>query len=184
MTTSTDRVIVGVDGSPASLAALRRAAWVATCRGLPLWLVTGVTLPDGAGASLDDASATALPRIWDRRAEALLDDACARALADFGENRPQIVRRIVHGAVGAKLAATATSAGDLIVLGAPARGRLRRIVSGPSTAWQCVRTARCPVFLVRPGEEPAADANPAAGRSRRSARSARSARRAAGRAGR
>ncbi|MFJ4189263.1 universal stress protein [Kitasatospora sp. NPDC089509] len=175
MTTSTNRVIVGVDGSPASLAALRRAAWVATCRGLPLWLVTGVTLPDGAGAYLDDSSETALPRIRDRRAEALLDEACAQALADFGDGRPEIVRRIVHGAVGAKLAAMATSAGDLIVLGAPARGRLRRIVSGPSTAWRCVRTARCPVFLVRPGEEPAAGANPA-GRSRRSVR--RSARRA------
>jgi nucleotide-binding universal stress UspA family protein len=130
-------VVVGIDGSSASLEAAGFAAGEATARRLDLLVVHAVSpdpgrIPYGAGRAADVAA---------RRADArrLVDQALARvAVAP-----PTVVHRVVEAAPAGALLAAWTRAAALLVLGQP-----RADPGAGRLAEQVVTNARCPVAVV------------------------------------
>ncbi|RAJ42270.1 nucleotide-binding universal stress UspA family protein [Kitasatospora sp. SolWspMP-SS2h] len=136
------RVVVGVDGSPGSLAALRRAVPEAAARG-------AVLVPLLAGRPPDDAAA--------RR---LLDAALRQAAGGWPDG--VVVRPVVaSGPAGAALVAEVGGPGDLLLLGAdgrhhrPHRRHGLPHLRGTRTAHHCRAHAPCPVLTV-PADRPSA----------------------------
>ncbi|MHA6783278.1 universal stress protein [Pseudonocardia saturnea] len=147
-------IVVGVDGSPQSRAALRWAVGQAELTGSPLravavWLPPVVTAaPYGTGVG---AVVTGGP-LADPAAEAdaarsvaahRLDEAVAALPA---EARRRVNRHVLTGdAAGVLLDAARDAA--MLVLGNPGRGALAGAMTG-SVALSCAHHAGCPVVLV------------------------------------
>ena len=134
------RVVVGVDGSPLSMAAVTRAAQVASARGLPLHVLHAFA-PDlpmlGFGAVDDDSVVTTHTR-------RLLADATAHAHAVDPALRVTSGSRDGY-ASQALVDASRTAA--LVAVGAMGHGVLSRASVG-AVAMQVVTHARCPVLVV------------------------------------
>lgn len=142
------RVVVGVDGSAGSLAALRFAFDEAARRGTDLLVVAAFESPDLWSASYQVPVSSSL------------DDVQEQVLAS--------TRRTVAGALGERLAAervprievttrpgspadvlvSASAGSPLLVVGSRGLGGFRRVLLG-SVSMQCVQHARCPVTVVR-----------------------------------
>jgi len=139
-----DRVVVGVDGSAASIAALRYAARIADAFDAPLEAVTTWTYPPFmdaytiAGWSAEDD------------AERLLDDAIVEA---FASNPPQrLLRNVLAGPAAATLVDVSRRAG-MLVLGNRGHGGFVGLLLGSVSA-ACAAHAKCPVLIVH-GDGPA-----------------------------
>jgi nucleotide-binding universal stress UspA family protein len=128
MTTVPYRIVVGVDGSPAGVRALRWAFRQAAARS---GIVEAVTATDG------DLQ-------YRTEGERILSEAIVVALGD----NPRITVRtsVVPGSPADALVSAAAGA-QLLVLGDHATGRLRRAARG-SVAEACIRAAGCPVAVV------------------------------------
>ncbi|MGW7573837.1 universal stress protein [Streptomyces sp. NPDC054765] len=141
------RVVAGVSGSLGSLTALHRAAAEARRTGAELWAVAAWEPPGGEithrGGPCPEPMAA-----WRRMAGERLLEALDTA---FGSTAPGVPleRVVILGKPGRVLVETADQAGDLLVLGAGARGPLRRAL-WPSVARYCVARAHCPVLTVPP----------------------------------
>ncbi len=135
-----DRVVVGVDGSPLSDAAIDWAADAADRHGVPLHVVHAWTdpfVPD----SLASAQATDIARVDARRQ---LDGALARARERAGV---QVTDALVEGPPGDVLLAQLVD-GDMVVLGSHGRGALAAGMLG-STVNAVLDSAVVPVVVVR-----------------------------------
>ncbi|MDV5143689.1 universal stress protein [Streptomyces sp. SBC-4] len=149
------RVVVGVSGSLASLAALRYATALARRESVPLLAVLAWEPPEGEGlyARRPDRE---WARLWGEAARDRLRSAFADALGAAPEDLA-VERRIVRDAPAAALRAAADRPGDLLVVGAASRrGRLARLGRRPVLRALQDRAA-CPVLTVpgpelRPGE--------------------------------
>ncbi|MCK9901574.1 universal stress protein UspA [Parafrankia colletiae] len=138
----TGPVVVGVDGSAASVAALRVAASQARSRETSLrvvhsWLPVAPLYP-GAYAGLD------LPTLKNA-ARALLDDCVAQAQEENTDLR--VERVLVEDAAAPGLLRMSTDA-SLLVVGARGHGGFAELLLG-SVSHQCVHHAGCPVAVVR-----------------------------------
>lgn len=140
-------IVVGVDGSPASQAALQWAAKEAAGRGCDLrvihaydWHVIGARAPIG-GPLADDARA---------RAEKLV----ASAVADAKALAPQIAvgGEAVLGSPGHSLVAASPDA-ELVVVGSRGRGGFASLLLG-SVSQQVATHAAGPVVVVRGRPDP------------------------------
>ena len=140
-------IVVGVDGSPASEAALHWAALEAARRGCDLtvvhvfdWRVIGARAPIG-GPFAEDARS---------RAEQLV----ASAIADATSLAPGVTvhGEALRGSTGATLMAASASA-DLVVLGSRGRGGFASLLLG-SVGQQVATHATGPVVIVRGRPEP------------------------------
>lgn len=136
-------VVVGIDGSPASDAALAWAVLEATRRGLPLHCF-GASEHDLA----DEGDEGALPGSADLTGDptgGLVDAAVASAR----RTSPglAVTAEVASGYPAATLVALSEHA-DTIVLGNRGRGALVSAMLG-SVAWQVTTHARCPVVVVR-----------------------------------
>jgi nucleotide-binding universal stress UspA family protein len=141
MATATSRIVVGVDGSPESLAALRWAAGEAVARRVRLevvaaWTLNNAVLSDDVppGQSID----TALEQAAHEMAE--------RAVA--GLNLPDLDSKVivVPGPAAAILIEQADGA-DMLVLGTRGLGKVREALFG-SVGHACVHHSRVPVVIV------------------------------------
>ncbi|MFD3666010.1 universal stress protein [Streptomyces sp. NPDC058659] len=149
------RVVVGVSGSLASLAALRYATALARRESVPLLAVLAWAPPEGEGlyARRPDRE---WARLWGEAARDRLWSAFVDALG-AAPGDLAVERRIVRDAPAAALRAAADLPGDLLVVGAaPRRGRLARLRRRPVLRALQDRAA-CPVLTVpgpalRPGE--------------------------------
>ena len=152
-------IVVGVDGSPTSRAALRWAAREAELRRCTLevvygWQVKYEPRPPG------DWGGVAPPM------EAYQDQAQARIQAIVDEVLPDGARcemrlHAMHKPPGRALLSFCAAA-DLLVVGAKERGRLAGWLVG-STSDDALKNATCTVVVVRPpGEATPAQAEPAA----------------------
>ena len=138
----TAKVVVGVDGSPASDAALTWAADEALVRHAALEIVHAWTYPHvgdvaGMAASFpdqDDFAATA---------RFVLDAAVKTATRAHG---PCVTAKLVHGAP-AKALVDAAAGADLLVVGSRGRGGFAGLLLG-SVSQQCAHHAPCPVVVV------------------------------------
>ncbi|MGD3109885.1 universal stress protein [Streptomyces sp. YGL11-2] len=141
------RVVAGVSGSLGSLTALHRAASEARATGATLWAVLAWEPPGGDIAHRGGPSPEPLAA-WRRMAVDRLADALDTAFGSAGPGVP-LERLVVQGKPGGVLLEAADRPHDLLVVGAGARGRIRRAL-WPSVARYCLARACCPVLAVPP----------------------------------
>ena len=140
--TTRRRIVAGVDGSEASLAALRWAARQAELTGAPLEIVSAWERP----VSLLGWE-TPLPDGYDPAGEARrqLDKAVAAVLTpgDATEAR----RSVIEGHPAAVLEALSETA-DLVVVGSHGHGEFAGMLLG-SVSEHCITRCHCPVVVTR-----------------------------------
>lgn len=138
-------IVVGVDGSEASKAALRWAVEEARLRSTPVEAVYAWPFPYGALGfgwsptidqdALDDAR---------RAAEAALHDLVRAAGAAHGV---EVREYAIEGAAGSVLLEKAEGA-EMLVVGSRGLGGFKELLLG-SVSHQCAQHATCPVVIVR-----------------------------------
>jgi nucleotide-binding universal stress UspA family protein len=163
-----ERVVVGVDGSPESRAALRWAAVDARRRGAELRVVHVHEPKHSYNPYEVSYASTSNPRTVERlaleerrwrehqrlaarqEAEAVLDDL----LEDLEpELRELPIERIVReGSRPARLLLDSARHADLLVVGSRGRGGFTGLLLGSVSA-QCAQHASCPVVIVRASDE-------------------------------
>ncbi|QUH02147.1 universal stress protein [Saccharopolyspora erythraea] len=140
-TSATGPVVVGVDDSPGSRAALRFAFDAATQRGCEL-LVMQMWREEGL-------LAVPLPPEDAQRVEDAIERSLIEQTAELRQNYPDVpVRHVAERAH--PVAALANASGDarLVVVGHRGRGGFRELLLG-SVASGVLHHARCPVAVVR-----------------------------------
>ncbi|MFI6445689.1 universal stress protein [Kitasatospora sp. NPDC050543] len=138
---STARVVVGIDGSPSSQAALRWAVQQAALLGATVDVVGAwEATPLFAGPTVVDPTleAETARRRFDQEINEVLGDA-----------RPvEVHEQLVRGNPADVLLAAADGA-DLLVVGSRGHGTFARALLG-SVSTRCAMHASCPVVIVRP----------------------------------
>lgn len=132
-----DRIVVGVDGSESSVAALRYAARMSVALGVALEAVTSWSAPPMYYAGGE----------WypEQDAQDALDDAVKEA---FGATPPaRLTRSVIPGSPAHALIEMSKSSG-MLVLGSRGRGGFTGLLLGSVSA-ACARHAHCPVLIVR-----------------------------------
>ena len=134
-------IVVGVDGSEASLDALRWAAQQAQLTGASLDVVTAWEYPTAFGW------APPIPADWNPEAEARLDlaESVERTL---GKTPSVNVRQVVVEGHPAPALLAAAEHADLLVVGSRGHGAFVGMLVG-SVSEHCVSHATCPVVVVR-----------------------------------
>ena len=138
------RVVVAVDGSPASRAALRRAAEEATAHDAALQVVLAWGLLEQPWGEEFD------PRFDADRARRYLDDVVS---TELGAGRPAATELHVVNSLPARAVLDAAEGAWVVVLGNRGLGGFRGLLLG-SVSQQVVHHATCPVLIVRapPGD--------------------------------
>lgn len=141
------RIVVGVDDSAHAQAALRWALREAVVRqvgveAVHVWQPPVAALPFGATLplSVDEGQIDATARTE-------LDKVVDAAVAELGDQAPDVERTALPGGAALTLVDIAKDA-DLLVVGSHGRTGFARLVMG-SVAMQCVQHAACPVTVVR-----------------------------------
>ena len=137
-------VVVGMDGSAASVRALQWAAEHARAVDAPLvavltWQLTTLPAPSSARPGFMPPLAD-----WQSEAEALLRTAVGDALPP--ERAGQVRQLVLHEPAAAGLLG-AVGERDVLVLGDRGRGGFSRLLLG-SVSRQCAEHAGCPVIIV------------------------------------
>lgn len=143
-------IVVGVDGSSGSAAALRWAAAEARLRAATLTAVHAYLRPLAYAG--DDVPMAELEPERHDHARQLLDHALTEAADDVAGLQ---VRRGLHAGQAAAGLIKAAATGDLLVIGTHGAGGFEGLLLG-STAEHCARHAACTVVLVP--EQPTTDA--------------------------
>lgn len=146
------RVLVGVDASPGSVEALRRAVDEARWRDATLEVVYAFAPPERSAAfpamPADDSEAE-LERAQQRAAE-WLDQWLESLEIDFAG--VELDKRVVANRKSATAIIDRSGDADLIVVGSRGRGGFAGLRLG-STSEQVTRHAQCPVLVVREREK-------------------------------
>jgi nucleotide-binding universal stress UspA family protein len=143
----TERIVVGVDGSDGSRAALRWAADEADWRNARLDVVLAFRRPiDEFPPLYTNPSERDLYEEARRR----LDDLIVAELTDAGPGR-SLCRLVFPGPAASTLLEAAKDA-DLLVVGARGLGAFTGMVIG-SVSQRCAASAPCPVVVVRSADE-------------------------------
>jgi nucleotide-binding universal stress UspA family protein len=161
-------ILVGVDGSQGSDAALRWALDEARLRGSRLRVVhvfapPQATFSDPAVGAAGMPAPVVLPREDEERVRAaaeeqargVIDDALDRVGAK-GADRSEIERAVLPGAPAQTLIELARDA-ELLVLGTRGRGGFLGLLLG-SVAQQIAHHPPCPVVILPPSREPKSSA--------------------------
>lgn len=137
----TYRIVVGVDGSPAGIRALRWAVAEAEARS---GTVEAVTAWQWEGPAFSEIRLASDPDTVRAGAQEDLD-AAVRAVSTEHPHAT-VAAEVVEGPPAAVLTHAAADA-DLLVLGSHGHSRLRHAVLG-SVAEACMRAATCPVVVI------------------------------------
>jgi len=139
------RIVVGVDGSDASKAALAWAADEAELRGTDV-LALLAWMPTVAVAGPWPAIVpVSVPEEVEQAADATLAAVVDEVLGE--EPKVHVVERVVHGAAAPALVEAAGHA-ELLVVGSRGLGGFSGMLLG-SVSHQCAQHASCPVVIVR-----------------------------------
>ena len=138
-------IVVGIDGSAGSQAALRFAAAEARLRKAKLrlvaaWSLTYVAAPIGMMAPIDDAL---LPELQ-KNARAVIDHAVAEVFGDATDI--EIEKTIAEGSP-AQVLVDAAQGADLLVVGTRGHGGFAGLLLG-SVSQQIAHHAPCPIVIV------------------------------------
>ncbi|WP_327238186.1 universal stress protein [Streptomyces sp. NBC_01317] len=142
------RVVVGVNGSLGSLAALHRAAAEARRTGGQLWAVLAWDPPPAEFTQHGYLPSVPLLEACRRAAGLELATALRNAFGNAGPGVP-VDGLVSRGTPGRALVQIASREDDLLVVGTGHRGLLHRALF-PSVARYCVAHAACPVLTVPP----------------------------------
>lgn len=137
-----ERVVVGVDGEPASLRALRWAYDAALARGAELEVVHAVPVVQPTGPEMAPVVDI---EVLEQSGAALLDQVVSEVLGDRSDDI-HVHRVVVVGSPCTVLCEQAEGAAMLVV--GRDRGWFRRLLPG-ATSRLCVRHAPSPVVVVR-----------------------------------
>lgn len=135
------RIVVGVDGSPDSIAALKAGAWAAAARGGSLTAVLAWAAPllyGGAPFELPEMRAEA-----EERLKKAVDEG-------LGEHPLVPVASIVTPETPAAALVGASDGADLLVVGSRGHGGFGGLLIG-SISMACTMHAHCPVLVVHSG---------------------------------
>ncbi|QAY74004.1 universal stress protein [Agromyces protaetiae] len=133
------RIVVGVDGSPSSISAMRRAVVLAEALGREVVGVTAWELPQGFGGPL--------PAGWSPEEDAR--EISAQASRDaFGDTVPEVYRAVISKGPAAHTLLEASETADLLVVGSRGRGGFARLLLGSVSA-TLAEHANCSVLIVR-----------------------------------
>jgi len=151
---STSRVVVGVDGSPASLRALWVAAEEAKRRDAPLYVVNSPAI-FGRSAPAVAAGLGPMPGVLPidpqlteaerDRGMLTVEDAFIELFGGWPTEAP--VQVLVSALAPGPALVNTAGPDDLLVVGRSRGGLMRRLISGPISKY-CVAFARCPVLVV------------------------------------
>lgn len=145
MTGQERRIVVGVDGSDSSKAALRWAIRQAKLTGGAVDAVTAWRFPPAYGRA---PSPDAMPDL-----EAAAKRTLIAALAEVSGLEPGVpVRPVVTEGDTARVLLHAAEGADLLVVGSRLHGGLASTLLG-SVSMHCVLHAPCPVLVFRDGKE-------------------------------
>ncbi|WP_344118039.1 universal stress protein [Streptomyces blastmyceticus] len=165
MSRTVKRVIVGVDGSAGSVAALKQGAQEAARHDAALCPVLAWMPPGGEAADALFPAPADIRAHWEARARKALTKTCESALGAEPFNR-RVAPMLIRAEPGPALVASARHDTDMLVLGAGSHGLWHRFLHG-SVSRHCLRHARGPVMVVHPDETDAWDARGAARAPRR-----------------
>ncbi|MFC4242509.1 universal stress protein [Gryllotalpicola reticulitermitis] len=131
------KVVVGVDGSPASVAALREGARFAADRNAALLAVTAWHMPASYGG---------FPVGWypDLDAKSTLD---AAAEAAFGNELPPSYSQLVVEGLPARVLIDESRGAELLIVGSRGHGGFGGLLLG-SVSQACAEYAKCPVLIL------------------------------------
>jgi nucleotide-binding universal stress UspA family protein len=142
-------IIVGVDGSEGSRAALRWAARVATATGAELRAVGAWQYPASAATPAGPAD-LAGPDAMDERT---CDDVRAVAREELGDRADNVAVEAGRGPAAPALLGVVTRTGAaMLVIGARGLGGFAGLMLG-SVSQQCVEHSPCPVVVLRDGDD-------------------------------
>jgi nucleotide-binding universal stress UspA family protein len=155
-------IVVGVDGSAGSVAALRWALAEAHLRGAPLRLVHAYNLPHylvgDVGVGLGAAGVPAYASEDAERLRAASEDEARRVLTSTLEGADgetlagvEVEQEIVEGRAAQVLIEAARGAA-LLVVGSRGRGGFAGLLLG-SVSQQCAQHPPCPLVILPPVEE-------------------------------
>jgi nucleotide-binding universal stress UspA family protein len=143
------RVLVGYDGSPQALEAVRFCARLplgADARVRLLGVVTLPVMPAGPDMMAVPWPPTMDAFIDEQRAH--LDGALQRAAGELGRDAARVERSVVVGQPATELIDAAEKDADLVIVGARGLGAVGRLVLG-SVSDRVVHHAGCPVIVVK-----------------------------------
>lgn len=150
------RVVVGLDGSSRSRAAIAAALREARDRGAEVEAVVAYQLPEfrtGLSEEVQQSLRDALTDV-ERRTVALVDEVRGEVSGPGTAEGPPVHVRVVEGPAREVLVDRARGA-ELLVVGSTGHGELRGLALG-SVALHCAMHAPAPVMVVRPQESDAA----------------------------
>jgi nucleotide-binding universal stress UspA family protein len=152
------RIVVGVDGSPGSLVALRWALRQARLTGAQVEAVTAWEVQSGYGIAPVAGDGENL-------GAAAEEELAAAVTAMAGSTQGVEVKTRALRGHAANVLIEAAKGADMLVVGSHGRGGFLRPLLG-SVSHSCVQHANCPVVVIREGAEPGWEATPgSAGRS-------------------
>ena len=143
MSAGQQRIVVGIDGSEQSKAALRWVIGQARLTGASVDAVTAWRFPASYGLSVVTA---------DLDVESEARKMLSETLADVGGTSQVQVRQLVGEGPPAEVLLNAAKGADLLVVGSRGRGGVMSAVLG-SVSLACVLHATCPVLVFRDGRE-------------------------------
>jgi nucleotide-binding universal stress UspA family protein len=146
-------IVVGVDGSPPSLRALRFALAEAALRGANVRAVYAWNVPYAPASSAPFIGVTELPELEQSvmtHAHGLLDEALRQVDVPEGV---EVEREVARGDAPHALIRSAEDA-ELLVVGSRGRGGFAGLLLG-SVSQRCAHHAPCPVVIVPAVETPA-----------------------------
>ena len=144
-----ERILVGIDGSPSSKAALRWAIRQAKLTGASVDAVTAWHIPAGYGIAPGPVDVFD----FDSNAKGVL----AEALAEVSTLAPEVtVRPQVTEGHAAEVLLRASHGADLLVVGSRGHGGFASALLG-SVSQYCVVHAHCPVLVMRDGHQRTGD---------------------------
>ena len=142
-------VVVGVDGSAGSVAALAWAARYASGSGARVRALLAWHYPAAAGQAPVGVAPGAVRDETEEQMHAALDEAVAKATS--GQASPGVETRLGYGHP-AQVLIEASQAADLLVVGSHGHGAFTGMLVG-SVSIHCVTGAACPVVVVRGGDD-------------------------------
>jgi nucleotide-binding universal stress UspA family protein len=140
----TGKIVVGVDGSPASIEALKQARNLAVPLGAQVVAMACWTFPQVYGGYV----ATGVED-YEKEAEGILEEAVSRA---FGPVVPENVTSRLLSGPARDLLIDASKDADMVVVGRRGHGGFAGLLIG-SVSSACVAHAHCPVLVVHSPEK-------------------------------
>ena len=138
-------VVVGVDGSPESVGALKWAAAYAGATGASVKAILSWHYPAPAGP----APVGVAPQVISDEVRANMQDVLDKAITEvYGTSTPQKVQAEVAYGHPSQVLVEKSKTADLLVVGNRGHGSFTGMLVG-SVSIHCVTNAACPVVVVR-----------------------------------